>query len=749
MKRLYILSALCFFISFNTNAQLNFFRHDAIDVLKINGDTLKNPWAGGFNSVQFSEVDLDLDGIKDLVVFDRTGNRISTFLNAGTPNTVTYKHAPQYLSFLPKMDHWVLFRDFNCDGKMDIYTYHSGGARIYKNTSTSMLSFALEDSLVYSNYQPDSMTPNFIPLYISGSDLPAIDDIDGDGDLDILTFSAAGSRVEYHKNLAMENYGTCDSTYYELRNRCWGFIEESPTSNSIMLYDTCAFNNANPERVSTSSNAHSGSSLLTLDVDANNTKELVLGDVGSNNLLLLMNSDTSANFTSSSLTSVDTAFPANNLNTIPVDMYIFPAGYYLDVNNDNVKDLISGTNCSFNCLNDDNVWFYENNNATNNPDFNFITNSFLQEGMIEVGEGANPVFFDYNADGLLDIIVASYGVYSNATMPNHTASLWLYENIGTANNPAFQLVTTDYGGVSSINLNVPLNEPAVRLMPTFGDIDADGDEDMIIGDFFGYLHYFENTAGVGNPANFVLNQAQYQGIDIGLYAAPQLIDLNRDNLLDLVIGERYGNFRYYENTGTSTTPTFTWVTDTLGYVNTKRVSEFSGNSTPYIFEDGGQYVMLSGSVNGYIYRFGNIDGNLTGTFSLLDSTYLNIWEGSQTTVNGSDLDNDNNLDLLIGNYSGGIAFYKGDKTTAIDEDNNISDMHIYPNPARNFINIDLGMSDLNNATIEVLDLTGRSIHARRINESKFTLNLNNLSQGVYLVQFRNDLGTQVKKIIKK
>ena len=61
-------------------AQINFERNNSIVVLKTNGDTLKNPWAGGFNSVQFSEIDLNLDGIKDLFVFDRTGNRISTFI---------------------------------------------------------------------------------------------------------------------------------------------------------------------------------------------------------------------------------------------------------------------------------------------------------------------------------------------------------------------------------------------------------------------------------------------------------------------------------------------------------------------------------------------------------------------------------------------------------------------------------------------------------------------------------------------
>jgi len=82
------------FFSINSYAQLHFFRNDTVIVLKDNGDTLKNAWAGGFNSIQFSEIDLDLDGTKDLLAFDRVDNRIIPFINSGIPNQSSYKHAP-------------------------------------------------------------------------------------------------------------------------------------------------------------------------------------------------------------------------------------------------------------------------------------------------------------------------------------------------------------------------------------------------------------------------------------------------------------------------------------------------------------------------------------------------------------------------------------------------------------------------------------------------------------------------------
>ena len=36
----------------------------------VAGNPLRNAWAGGFNSTHFSEIDLNLDGVKDLFQFD-------------------------------------------------------------------------------------------------------------------------------------------------------------------------------------------------------------------------------------------------------------------------------------------------------------------------------------------------------------------------------------------------------------------------------------------------------------------------------------------------------------------------------------------------------------------------------------------------------------------------------------------------------------------------------------------------------
>jgi hypothetical protein len=61
-----------------------------IPVQRSNGSQLMNPWAGGLNNPQFSEVDLDGDLVKDLLVFDRSSSTYLPFINSGIPFSPNY-----------------------------------------------------------------------------------------------------------------------------------------------------------------------------------------------------------------------------------------------------------------------------------------------------------------------------------------------------------------------------------------------------------------------------------------------------------------------------------------------------------------------------------------------------------------------------------------------------------------------------------------------------------------------------------
>jgi hypothetical protein len=77
----------CLLPAITAGAQPWFQRIDTIPVADASNNPLRNAWAGGLNFCQLSQVDLNMDGIKDLFVFDRTGSRITTFITS-TPSCI-------------------------------------------------------------------------------------------------------------------------------------------------------------------------------------------------------------------------------------------------------------------------------------------------------------------------------------------------------------------------------------------------------------------------------------------------------------------------------------------------------------------------------------------------------------------------------------------------------------------------------------------------------------------------------------
>jgi hypothetical protein len=125
--------------------------------VSADGFYLQNPWAGGLNSCQFSRIDANGDGNKDIFVFDRIGSRISIFINMGDVQGDTYyRYTREYNAGFPTgLTNWVLLRDYNCDGKEDIFANYYSGIKLWKNTSSSgVLSFEPVDNgaTIQSNY---------------------------------------------------------------------------------------------------------------------------------------------------------------------------------------------------------------------------------------------------------------------------------------------------------------------------------------------------------------------------------------------------------------------------------------------------------------------------------------------------------------------------------------------------------------------------------------------------------------------
>lgn len=705
-----------------------------------NGQSLDLAWAGGLNAAQFSTIDLNDDGIKDLFIFDRSGNAVLTLLNDGSPGTGGYSITRAYDNVypFPELHDWVLLRDYNCDGKEDIFAFYQAGFSVFKNISTpGNLAFEMVEQRVESDYvtQSGSVVPS--NLYVSSVDLPGVIDVDGDGDLDILTFGVwDASHVEYHKNLSMELYGTCDSLKFELRNKCWGFFAENVNNNSVTLNAPCNYNLPNPEApvgggdgppvAGQAKQNHAGSTVTPLDLNGDGVMDLLLGDIAFPNLVALYNGgDVSLGL----MTAIDTTFPSAN---IPVDQPVYPTAFHLDLDNDGDRDLVVSPSALSLSRNLFSVFYYRNSGGDAAPVFEQQQEDLFQDRMIDLGEGAYPVAFDHDGDGLMDLVVGNYGYYIDPEIGN-VGKLALLRNTGTATEPAFEFVTDDYMGLSTSGIGT-------LMYPAFADVDGDGDQDMYLGDALGRIHFYRNV-GTGAEAQFQLAQAIIDDalgndLDVGQNAAPQFFDVDGDGLLDLLIGERNGNVNYYRNSATAAAPAWTLVEDSVGGVVTAMGFEVTGTSIPrmYLNEDG-ERQLLVGSESGQVLLYGDIEGNLDGEWTLITDHFLGIREGIRSAPCLVDLTGDGKLDMVLGNQRGGLTFWSSDGDVGLTPSvaSTTPGFGLYPNPTNGQVALVLNAPPAKGNTWVVRNSLGQELRRQAALAQRTTMDVSDLPAGLYLV----------------
>lgn len=694
-----------------------------------NGMAMGNPWTGGLNSAQLSVFDADGDGLSDdLFIFDRSGFRVLIFTGSMVGGERVYTHRPHLSMNFPPLRHWALMRDFNCDGKQDIVTQSplGGGFAVYENVGETAedLDFEMSNQLMLSWYIFNNNQFN-TNIYTSALDIPAVIDADGDGDLDIFTFSVTGTQMEYHENMSIDSTGSCGSAPFRAANLCYGQFKEGSESNEVTLGQTC-FNVINPRDGGSENLRHVGTTILAHDLNDDGIIDLVLGGVTYPNATFLENSVGQNG--RDSITAYQTDFPAG-FGGPAIHMDNFISTFYEDVTGDGIKDLIAGVNEPFSARNTESLWLYHNLGTDSAPVFSLVATDFLQSTTIDLGEVAAPTFADVNGDGLADMIVGSRGEFTGGS--SFKPSLALFLNTGTSGSPEFTLADSDWLQVSEIGLGQYVH-------PTFGDIDGDGDLDLVIGDLSGRVFLFLNTAGAGNEMTFELGGAISTNtgvIDVGQQATPQLYDLDNDGKPDLIIGERNGNLNYYRNVSTSGSIGFEFITDTLGDISTVETGFFIGSSAPHFYKYNDITYLLIGVERGRLHLYSGIDGNENGTYMQESLNAFGVEAGEKARPAVIDLYNTGTPDIFCGSVGGGVLYYTSDMTVSVHNTRKVEKLQLYPNPASDYLQIS-GSQTVSNSQYSIYDISGRVIQSGVYNGN--AISVSGIPSGAYILVLESD-----------
>lgn len=699
--------------------------------LHRNGTALPMPWGGGLNAALLQMADLSGNGREELISLDRSSQSMMVFVW----QEEQWQPQPELLCLLPAgISNWFIMIDYDGDGLKDIFTFTAAGIRVFRNGAQAgqPATFSLVTETI--NYESNGRQVN---LLVNSSDVPAIADVDGDGDLDILAYDpAGGGGLHYYRNMSMEKTGAPGTSLYIRETRRWGGLGECECG-------VFAYNEENCDNKRTGSRVEhaGGKSLLLLDVDGDGDLDLLNGFEECGELYVLENTGTN---TAPRFTGYRTQLPGSAAG---VKMG-YPAAFLLDADQNGRQDLVvssqMGRNSSQQHDFSQSIWWYHLTEAEGRLAYSLQTKAFLQEDMLDAGENSIPAFMDIDADGDYDLLLGSYGLPQEG---GFYAGLQLYENRGTASEPVFYLADDDFLQLKA--------QRFIGLQPQFVDFNGNGSLDLLLvatetTRFQRKAYVYLNSATSRAIAEFSTTASLELPITFSTLDNPFFYDFNRNGLPDLIVGRFDGSLSYYPNEGTAEAPAFgEEVKDFLGI----GLDNFRRNLVPSVtdFTGNGQADLLLGDATGSIRLVENI---LAKTKETVDFETLVLCESSNNQVSpfgrrswptAVALRRPGGPLLVTGNVQGGLWLFETSGSTVEPEDP--LQLRLFPNPASVFAGRAYLRSNVD-ARVRLMSIRGQVLQVLQV-EARQTVpvTLEGISPGMYLLQAESAAGRRSAKLI--
>jgi hypothetical protein len=569
----------------------SFQRHIApFAVLDERGQPYGLPFLGGLDVPRPQFVDIDADNDLDLFVQERSNELM--FLENTASGFAWRTDKYQELD----VGEWTRFIDIDADGDIDLLTEQQySHLRLYRNEGSKQRAlFKLAADTLRDQAGK--------AIFADRQNIPNIIDVDCNGLLDLFIGRVEGTVTHYEEITGSRARAGVPS---------FAFITERWQDIEI---------------VKQMGSAHGANTMYFADHDGDGDVDLFWGDFFEDGVLLIENRGSCRN-------------PDLHSEPVPLNVNgakLSTSGYNVpvlaDLDGDNDLDLFVGVlggayNPSRTSANN----FYY---AQRLPDgeYEMMTRRFVYT--IDLGNESAPAVGDVDGDGDLDLLVGS----KLDPIKQTTARLYLFRNVGTKTQARLQLADT-----------IDAAE-GFHYVPTLGDLDADGDLDLMLGTWNQGVLFYRNQGSRTQP-RWLLDTSLTLQLSRGSNATPALVDLDADGDLDLMVGEASGEFNYYRNSGTRHAFRFELVSDAYQALDAGRRSH-----PAFLDADGdGDLDLLSGTEVGGSAFFRN-DGTRQEPRFVNDSSVM-LPLPVAAAVTFADLDGDGRLELLSGGSSGGLWYF--------------------------------------------------------------------------------------------
>lgn len=574
-------------------------RITGIPVVDRAGTPITSPFLGGFNLPRPQLVDIDGDGDLDLFV-QESRHDVKFFEHVGQ-DWVWRTDRWQGVA----VGEWYRFADLDADGDLDLLGEQPMGyIRAWRNEGdrASARMVAVPDTLRDITGEP---------IFADPQNILNVVDIDCNGRPDLFLGRVAG----HVDRLEQEATDARGMPVFRLLAERWQDIEVlGPIPGDTVAFD------GRPSR-------HGANTMAFGDVDGDGDLDLFWGDFFEAGVLLIRNDG-----------SCTSPFFRGEHEQFPRGERIVTTGYNApatgDVDGDGRLDLVLGVIGGAyqpNHSSIDNLYLV----LQQKPGEYTVANKRMIS-MIDVGAESVPSLADLDGDGDLDLLLANKIDPANDT----TGTITHFENTGGPKAPAFtERGTLDLWG-------------EFHWAPAVTDLDGDGLLDLVVGTWRDRVQWWRNTGSRTAP-RWIQADSALVTLTRGTNSIPTLGDLDGDGDLDLLVGEASGQLNLFRNVGSRTAPRFELVSDEFQGIDAGR------RSAPVLFDldRDGRLELLLGGEDGAIQMW-RLEPGAEIRFTRDERVSLQIGELLAAPTAG-DIDGDGVVDLMVGGAGGGVRWYHG------------------------------------------------------------------------------------------